>query len=381
MLTAIALLLTMRSLPTEKVVAGGAKDLMIVRHVRVMGTNQSIGRQLAEIARRNHGVTAGAVDPKQQEARLAWARTHYPEWYERSQGVASAFGVRDASKETLSLSYNLDVAPGCSVVYYPGSSVEGGHSMLSRNYDFPTGTYAEITGAPKPATARSMTGDPYVLEVVPDKGYASLYVASYDLLGGCIDGINEKGLAVALLADDVSPRQAPPSSGGVNEISLTRYLLDRCATAKEARRALESVEFHYTFTPCHYMVCDASGDSFVWEISPDLKHRFVVDGNRKPQIVTNHLLSSFKNTDLPEGNSFDRYKRLQEELAKGKSYTPDQVATNNLCVAVPTNPSHATLWHSVYDLTDHSMRVSFYLGLDAHGEARRTPYLAFKLRR
>lgn len=381
MIAAIALILTMGTIPTEEVVAGTEDDLMIVRHVRVQGSNEAIGRQLAEVARRNHGVTGGDEDAEIQARRREWAKQHYPELYERAQGVSKAFGVKDASRNILSLAYNLDVAPGCSVVYYPGSSVQGGHAMLSRNYDFPTGSFAEITGSPKPPKARSMTGDPYVLEIVPDKGFASLYVASYDLLGGCVDGINEKGLAVALLADDVSPKVAPQSGVGVNEISLTRFLLDRCATAKEARKALESVEFHYTFTPCHYMVCDASGDSFVWEISPDLKKRFIVDGDQKPQIVTNHLLSEFGDKNLPAGHSFDRYRALQQELAKGEIYTPNQVAKNNFCVAVPTNPNHATLWHSVYDLADRSMKVSFFLGLDAKGNARRTDYLKFQLRR
>ncbi len=376
MLSAIALMLATTSIK-EAIVAGGPGDLMTVRHARITGTNEAIGQKLAEIARANHRVELGKATEDTQKQQ-AWAKANYPEMYARSQGVEKVYGT---GLDSTALGYNLDIDPGCSVIYYPGTSVEGGHAMLSRNYDFPTGSYAEITGRPKPAGARSMTGDPYVLEIIPDKGYASLYVSSYDLLAGCIDGVNEKGLAVALLADDVSPKMQPNPGVGVNEISLTLYLLDRCANAKEARKALETLAFSYSFTPCHYMVCDASGDSFVWEISPDLKQRFVIEGKGKPQVVTNHLLSGFDATKLPEGNSFDRYRRLQEELAKRPKHTPDEVATNNLCVAVPTNPGHATLWHSVYDLEDRSMRVSFYLGIDKKGNARRSEYLKFELRR
>jgi hypothetical protein len=379
MIAILAYFITMGTVPNETVVAGSLSDLMIVRHVRLTGSNQAIGRQLADLARRNHNVEPPAAVPVRQEAEREWAKVNYPEWFERAQGVARAFGVTDTTKEIMALAYNLDVKPGCSVVFYPGSHITNGHAMLSRNYDFPTGSYAEILGQPKPAKARSMTGDPYVLEIVPDKGFASLYIASYDLLIGCIDGINEKGLSVALLADDVSEKQAPQPGIGLNEISMTRFLLDRCATAKEARAALKDIAFSYSFTPCHYMIADASGDSFVWEISPDLKRRMAVDGKGKPQIVTNHLISDFGTDKLPEGNSFDRYRALQAEIAKRGQHTPEQASTNNLCVAVPTNPSHATLWHSVYDLEDRSMRVSFYLGIDSNGRARRTPYMKFQL--
>jgi hypothetical protein len=119
----------------------------------------------------------------------------------------------------------------------------------------------------------------------------------------------------------------------------------------------------------------------VWEISPDLSKRFAVNGNGKPQIVTNHLLSSFDAKHLPDGNSFDRYRRLQKELAdrKGK-VTPQEASTINLCVAVPGGTLNAaTLWHSVYDLKSKTMSVSFFMGKTKGGAERRTPYLPFKL--
>jgi penicillin V acylase-like amidase (Ntn superfamily) len=251
-------------------------------------------------------------------------------------GVRQALG--SGGGDPTALGYDLDTVPGCSTVFYPGPHVTNGHAMLSRNYDFPTATYAELTGGKPVPGARAMTADPFVLETDPDKGYRALYVSSYDLLGGCIDGMNEKGLVVALLADDNAENRLPSRGPGLNEITLTRYLLDRCATAKEARAALKDVEFHYSFTPCHYIVGDRSGDSFVWELTPDLKERSVVDGAGRPQIVTNHRISKFGTKDLPEGNSFDRYRRLQSEIDKlGLKLSPSAVRETNLCVAVPAS--------------------------------------------
>jgi predicted choloylglycine hydrolase len=368
----------------ERQVAGTADDLMIVRYLRLEGTNEQIGAKLAEIARDRHGSKGDRAQGDYAVDQLTWLKQNWPEMAERSAGVAKVFGSSSRHKDfdPSSLSYNLTVRPGCSVVYYPPRFVGSGHAMLSRNYDFPTGTYAEITGrAPTPG-ARSMTGDPYVIECRPDRGFASLYTCSYDLLG-CIDGINEKGLAVALLADDASPDRKPSVGAGLNELTLTRFVLDRCATAKQARALLSSAPYHYSFTPCHYMICDASGDSFVWEITPDLKKRFVIDGAGKPQIVTNHLLGVYGEQNLPEGNSFDRYRRLKHEIMnRHESVSEAEALSINQCVAVPKEAKGAaTLWHAVYDLSARKVKISFFLGRNAQGADRRTPYLDFAFNR
>lgn len=365
---------------SEHKVAGTVKDLMIVRHIRLEGTNAQIGAKLAEIARDQFISRGDVARGTLATDQLVWLKSYWPEMAERAAGVSRFFQRKagDHGFDPTSLGYNMNPRPGCSVVFYPPRYVAGGHAMLSRNYDFPIGTFAEITGAPPVAGTRSMTGDPYLIESHPDKGYASLYMCAYDLLG-CVDGMNEKGLAVALLADDASPDKKPSYGPGLSEVTLTRYLLDRCATARQARRLLRTAPYHYSFNPCHYMICDASGDSFVWEITPDLKTRYQIDGHGKPQVVTNHLLGRYGTENLPQGNTFDRYRRLTREIAARKAkVTPQEVRTINQCVAVPKEArAAATLWHSIYDLAERKVKISFFLGRDSQGEERRTPYLEF----
>ncbi len=365
---------------SERTVAGTPSDLMIVRHIRIEGANDQIGARLAEIARDRHGSKGDIATGTLASDQMDWLQSNWPEMAGRAAGVATFLGRKtgDRGFDPTSLSYDMNVRPSCSVVFYPASSVVGGHATLSRNYDFPIGTYSELTGAPTVAGARSMTGDPYVIEMHPDKCFASLYICSYDLLG-CVDGINEKGVVVALLADDASPDKKPSYGVGLTELSLPRFVLDRCATAEQARNLLRTAPYHYSFTSCHYMICDASGDSFVWEITPDLKTRYQIDGQGKPQIVTNHLLGKYGVDNLPQGNTFDRFRRLTREIADRKArVTPEEARTINQCVAVPKEAnSSATLWHSVYDLAERKVKVSFFLGRDAKGEDRRTPYLPF----
>ncbi len=366
-----------------KTVAGTSKDLMIVRHMILRGDNVAIGRKLAEIAKKNHGSSLTKFpNPKTSSDQMTWFAKNYPERILRAEGVRAVFAVPAKSLfDTTSVPFNMRSTPACSVVYYPGASVSNDHAMLSRNYDFPKATYAEITGAKPHAGARSMTGDPYVIEMHPTVGYPSLYLCAYDLVAGAIDGVNSKGVTVALLAVDVdNPGRLGRSGYGLSEIDLPRFVLDRCASAKEARNLLRFAPYYADFTPCHYIIGDASGDSFIFEIDAKGGHH-IVDGGGKPQIITNHMVSTYGTSNLPSGNSFDRYRRLQQELGKRKSkYTPTEVKEINFCVAVPEQARiAATLWHSVYDLKDRTLQVSFCLSRADETKERRTPYLSFKL--
>jgi len=375
---------------TESAVVGGPNDLMTVRHLKLRGTNEEIGRALAGLARSRHRVRLSKSS--QLAARREFYRTSYPAMHDRGRGVARAFGENPDRSELdpFELGYNLDVAPACSTVFYPGSATDSGHAVLSRNYDFSTGTYGEITGRPSPPGARSMTGDPYVIDLRPDQGIPSLYLGSYDLLAGCIDGMNAEGLCVALLANDFEAGQPTRGSRpGVGEIELPLYLLDNCRNVDEARAALEILPVYYSFTGCHYIVGDRKGRSFVFEYAPDLSKRYFVEGKGQTQVVTNHPLHRFEKEPMPgedpEYGSFSRYRRLQKEIAERGKMSDADIKATNACVMARFTPPGAngrplgrTLWHSVYDLEARTLEVDFYLG-EERGSQRRSGYRKFSL--
>lgn len=388
---------------SEKQVAGGEKDFMIVRHLTMRGSNEAIGKKLAEIAATRHGFELSADSSDQTKKRWAFFKKHYPNHYARAAGAAEYFGAPvGGPADTMALWYNANLAPACSVVYYPPAYTALGHAVLSRNYDFGTATYAEFIGQRPPKGSRAWTADPYIIEVYPHQGHASLYLCSYDLLGGCLDGVNEKGLSVALLANndpyDISPPS--PSRGGkpaLSEIELTRFLLDRCATVDEAQTLLEKIPVHYAMMPCHYIIGDRSGQSVVFEYSVDLADRFLTGGNNQPQVITNHPVHLYEaeakiKLHASSGESFGRYRKLESQIQTApQARSLEDMKKTNACVKartpanrpVPGLPQglNRTLWHSMYDCTDGSMEVDFYLGEDASapGGERRSGYLKFKL--
>jgi acyl-CoA:6-aminopenicillanic acid acyl transferase len=382
----------------EEVAAGGPSDFTTVRHLVLRGSNFEIGKKLAEIARSRHDTKLSPADPLVGPLRVAFFRDRWPAHFERMRGAAAAFDATvDGPLDAGGLAFDLGGEPGCSVVFYPPASTESGHAILSRNYDFSTATYSELLGRKPAPGEKAMDADTYVIETTPDRGYPSLYLCAYDLLGGCIDGMNSKGLTVALLADDESAAKGrvEPNRGaavGLDEIEIGRFLLDTCATVDEAKAALLSTKQYYAFTLCHYLIGDRSGRSFVWEHSPSFNVEHVVDGVGKPQIVTNHPLHRYHSSaELPHEDahpesSYTRYRALEAKIAAASGkLSLDAIKSANACVSAaglpgPGGKPGRTLWHALYDATDGSLAVDFYLGESPSGGApRRSGYLAFRL--
>jgi hypothetical protein len=388
------------------------QDFPTVRHLVLRGGNYEIGKQLAKIVmERYHLHTRPALDPRIIRARNLYFRQHYPILWERARGVADAFGLdlNDHTADLASLMYpGLQPPPtsGCSVVFYPPQTTTNGHGLLSRNCDAQTGSMLEMLGVPVPpgVQLKPAYSEPYVMEVYPDIGYPSLYLACTDLLGACFDGINSEGLTVSLMGDDDPSNTSPTDFTqlfrvGINELQVLRLLLDTCANVEEAQLALLLNKQYHVMLSCHYIVADRHGNSFIWEHSHGHNLEYIIEGKGRPQVVTNHPLYRSappeRREDRPEvwrGDSYQRYKTLSQAIeAHHGPYSVDFLKETNACVFVDdavqreyTNLTRIeylttgrTLWHSVYDTQERSLEVSFYLR-DEPGETETDPRPAIR---
>jgi len=358
----------------ETVIAGGPDKFAEVRHVVLEGTNFDIGKKIGELAKRD-GVTIAASENRiLNRAKREYMAKNYPIHYERMKGLAAAYGlnIQDDSYDFSGLFQKQMTPPGCSVVFYPASATESGHNILSRNYDFTTG---DITGRRPQDSRLAMMSRPFLFEIHPDKGYSSLALCAFEYLGGVLDGINSEGLAVAILAEEESGNtvgREPGDEVGVHELMGMRYLLDNCKNVDQAKEALLSLKHHYSFLPCHYIVGDRSGKSFIFEFSPARNRSQIIDG-AGPQCITNHLV--FRHRKIEEFSatglnwSMTRYKRLEESIRAAKKFTLEEIAAINQSVAIPPNvPANLqaapgrTLWYAEYDLDKLTLTVKFYVG-------------------
>lgn len=377
----------------------GEQVFPLLRHIKLSGSNFEIGRQLAEISIANHGDHLERhrfPDPVYARARRDYIQQTYPVLWERMRGVAEGFGAdpEDDRYDFSTLYHNIDLPPrpGCSNAFYPPRYTTNGHAYLSRNYEFSTGPFSDVAGISLPpevrAQMKAMMGEPYIMEWQPtDGGYASWVIQTNDLLGGAFDGINSAGLAVALMADEEAmaqmfePHMDFVRAVGIGELQIVRMLLDTCATVEEAKHLLLSVKQYYQFVPCHYIIADASGKSFIYENSTGRNHSIIVDGGGEPQVCTNHQVYHQQTTAMPElslqTNSQWRYATLQNRVTEQISYTPQEMRDNSAAVGVKhlftemlkapdfrsiaANVNARTLWYTLYDLTERRVEIDFYL--------------------
>jgi acyl-CoA:6-aminopenicillanic acid acyl transferase len=380
--------MTMAGALEQTTVAGGrAGDFCTFRHLVVRGEQAAIGAALAELAARNHGVAPQADgDPVMTRARRRWREMFYPQLAARARGIAAYFDVDpdDDTVDSSTLGFGFGGA-GCSVAWIPSDSTTGRPGLLSRNFDFSTQTLTELLGGlPAPGEV-AMAAQPYVIESYPTDAHATLIMCLFDLASGAFDGINDAGLVVALAADDQSDAAEPcfTPQVGLAEHEICRFLLETCATVDDAVEALRLTKQYYVFVPCHYLVADPSGRSFVWEhgVTYNGEH---VSWSQETQVITNHLLWCYPTiASLPaqagNGWTFDRARKLSEALAAPGDLDAEQLKRRHARVRIlEADLPVRTLWHNIYNTAARTMEISLHLADAARGE-HRTPYFTFGL--
>ncbi len=118
-----------------------------VRHLVLRGSNAEIGAHLATLARDRHQVKMVAIPAAERLKPRLLARYHaerFPVHHARMLGRGGGLRPRPRSRRDRParglLQPERRAPPGCSVTYYPPATTAGGAGILSRNYDFTTGT-------------------------------------------------------------------------------------------------------------------------------------------------------------------------------------------------------------------------------------------------
>jgi len=401
-LTASCLAASKPLVEQERIIAGSPTDSMEVRHLILKGTNEAIGRRLAEIARdRYQAKLTPSTDPVRTRAQRLYIEKNDPILYERMRGLASLFGhsIDDDHWDFSAVGFT-ELHAACSIAQIPPSLTATGTSVVSRDYDYSTGS---LTFGFLPPGMLHPTARPYLIELHPDHGYASVAMVAYDLLSGVLDGMNSEGLTVTMAMDDEAFEKHPiepvgGSAPGLGELQTLRLLLDTCATVDEAKQALLQTKQYYGFIPVHYLIADRYGKSFVWEYSYAHNKEYIIENPGKPLVMTNFSINQHLNDNKPPSADearkvCKRYALLTENLNTSSGLLSEELIsrTHKRVDAVwsqaadPSRPPIRTFWHALYYPEERRVKYSFYL----HDEAIatdpdnvrivRTPYIEFRL--
>ena len=201
---------------------------------------------------------------------------------------------------------------GCTVFIVRNSD---GNVLMGRNFDFDYAPSLQIITRPKNGYASISTVNLAFLGYTKDNLPSGLNINSFLVLAAPFlpfDGMNEKGLAIALLA---VPEAEPPYDENkvtLNTTTAIRLVLDKAATVDEAIELLKQYNIYFSDgVYCHYLIADASGRSVLVEyFENDLK---TVETNETYQIASNFI--AYNDVNIGEGFcEFERYDAVKASI-------------------------------------------------------------------
>ncbi len=241
----------------------------------------------------------------------------------------------------------------CTVFGALGSE---GHMILGRNFDWDNHPALLLFADSPDGYASASMVDIYYLGFtgkgeIPMSERERLRQAAYMPF----DGMNEKGLAVGMMAVSTIKPAYDPQKVTLSELNLMRLMLDYAENVDEALALLPNYNVDFTGGPTiHYLLADKSGHSAIVEYQDSQSSGggiLILRNDRPWQVSTNFSFS----LEQPQGanSSCPRYNHAYETLAQANGkLTPGQAMTLLQQVSQPS-----TQWSVTYNLTEGTIQL------------------------
>ncbi len=247
---------------------------------------------------------------------------------------------------------------GCSVFCIKDMAE---HTLMGRNYDFKNDTSA------------------LMVHCAPEDGYKSVAFAALDNVSAneatrsvrtklacltapfiCLDGMNEKGVSIAVLTLDSEPTFQAAGRPVITTSLAIRLVLDRAATTEEAVELLQDYDMFATSgRDYHFFITDASGDSRVIEYDCDDPYRAL---SALPVRTVTNFYEMYRKKVKPNqkngiyGHGRERYDKIEQILDDNEDKLTAKVAWKALKAASQApregDVTSNTQWSIVYNNTD-----------------------------
>ncbi len=294
-----------------------------LRHLCVSGTNEFIGRTLAEYARTTYGADVlGRYDNAEYgPMRQSYFKRNWPAMADRMKGVEQTYRSHFAAEQEphaelfdfSALIYDVPptgkprrpgspagragsspVMPGCSAAYIPRACTTSGRPIVVRNYDaWRMKASGAFTSPPDDPGARGqLYARPFVLELRPRRRKKIIALGGHDLLCPFQDAMNDAGLYITSLADDAVPLDWEMTMAGGRNVGLgSRQLLlllaESCASVKEVKEVARSLVVRKDIG-LHWLIADPHGEATLLRIDRNRCVVFYDAPPDRPFLVTNH---------------------------------------------------------------------------------------------
>lgn len=243
-----------------------------------------------------------------------------------------------------------DPEPGESCSTFTAAT-EDGDMIFGRNFDWMhQATLLLFTDSPTGYASVSMVDIEYLGVVGTREPAQADLVGLLEAPYWPIDGMNEHGLAVSLMAVPGADLKHDPTKMTLDSLEVIRLLLDYARNVDEAVELIQDYNIDWGNGPeLHYMVADRSGDSAVIEF---VEGEVVVLRSNDPwQISTNFTISGTDVTIRP--SLCDRYATALEVLGEANGILSQEEAMHLLA----SISQSSTEWSILYNLTSGDIQI------------------------
>ena len=259
---------------------------------------------------------------------------------------------------------------GCST--FEAHTKDGDH-LLGRNFDFKEAPCFVLWTHPENAYASVAVVDCNFMVYGDKHNRPKAFNSAQALLAPycCVDGMNEKGLAIAVLQIRTpATNQQDPEKKDITTTAMIRAVLDKCATVDEAVEFIKKYNMHDSLFTCyHYQIVDKEKSVVVEYVNNELH---VIERNTELyendglglQYVTNTYVTRNHGDEKAEEHGFDREKYIFNTLKQkggvmSELEAMDLLSRVKLCYQHPKYPwKIVALWSSVYNTQKLELKIA-----------------------
>lgn len=272
------------------------------------------------------------------------------------------------------------------VVKYLSKNLLWGEQLAFRNSVFGCSTISVQAINGDRLFGRNFDWEPcnaLVVQSIPENGYGSISTVNMDFLSGYenilkilpesvstiaalyapMDGMNEKGLCVAvLMIQDSATINQNTQKPDLTTTTAVRLLLDKAADVEEAIELLQQYDMNASMgMMVHFALSDTSGQSVVVEY---IDNQMIITPT---PVVTNFYLSQGDKNGIGTAQSHERYNILMQQLENTPEMTMEEVRDAMDSVSKDNfGEFESTEWSIVYNQTS---REAYYYHRENYNEA------------
>jgi hypothetical protein len=238
---------------------------------------------------------------------------------------------------------------GCTVFV---TQNEKGETLFGRNFDFSYAPSLQLFTTPANGYASVSTVNLTFAGYSEDNLPNGLSFSSFLTLAAPylpFDGLNEKGVAIALLAVPEAELENDEEKITLNTTTAIRLVLDKAANIDEAVALLRQYNIYFSGgIDCHFLIADASGKSVLVEYYDGQLQTTTTEENY--QIASNFI--AYNGVNIGEGfDEFERYDKVKAAIEINDSLSEAQAKKLLAEVGVRDGNTDKLQWSVLYNLT------------------------------